>query len=240
MKHIIQFSGGCASAYVAYLVSLEFPLKDIILLRHNTFAECPDTERFINEVSELLHIPITEVNDGRSLWEVIYDNNMLPSDRFRFCTRILKQEPAEKFLSSITDDYILYNGFGVKEWRRVQRSLARAEALGRVVKSPLYDLKISDEFIRDTIKNHWRICLPDSYRYLSHNNCIPCFVSHSKSHFKSVAKYYPEEYEKAIKAEEHIGFQVFENISLRSLRSQAFSNLDLFDLQESIPCMCAL
>jgi 3'-phosphoadenosine 5'-phosphosulfate sulfotransferase (PAPS reductase)/FAD synthetase len=238
MKHIIQFSGGAASSFVAKYVADEYGRENCILLFNDTKAECKDSYRFRKQVSEYIGMEITEVSDGRDLWQVIEDNNCLPSDRFPFCTRILKQEPSEKFLKNFKEDYILYNGFGVEEWRRIQRSRARAESLNRVVKSPLYDLGISSDEIKRIIREDWKICLPEAYRYLSHNNCIPCFKA-GKGHFKAVAKYYPEEYQKAIEAEEKIGYTVFEDITLKQLRKQAFSNLDLFDVQESIPCMCA-
>jgi 3'-phosphoadenosine 5'-phosphosulfate sulfotransferase (PAPS reductase)/FAD synthetase len=239
MKHIIQFSGGCASTYTAYLVSKEQKKEDIILLFHDTKVECKDSYRFRRQVSEYLDIPITEVSDGRDLWEVIKDNNCLPSDRFPFCTRILKLEPAEKYLKTIQEPYILYNGFGKEEWRRIQKSLARAEGLNRVVKSPLYDLGISNDEVKRIIRDEWKICLPSAYKYLSHSNCIPCFKA-GKGHFKAIAKYYPEEFEKACKAEEEIGYTVFEDITLRQLREQVLSQLDLFSIEESIPCMCSV
>lgn len=239
MKHIVLFSGGANSSFVAKMIAEKFNKKDIIFLFNDTKAEHKDSYRFRRQVSEYIGIPITEVSDGRDLWQVIEDNNCLPSDRFPFCTRILKQEPTEKFLKTIKEPYILYNGFGREEWRRVQRSQARAESLGRVVQSPLYHSHISSDEVKNIIKNEWRICLPEPYKYLSHNNCIPCFKA-GKGHFKAIAKYYPEEYVKAIEMENLIGHTVFEDISLSLLREQTSSQLDLFSIEESIPCMCAV
>ena len=240
MKHIIQFSGGAASAYVAYLVVKEHGKENTILLFHDTKAEHKDSYRFRSQVSEFLGIPITECSDGRDLWEVIKDNNCLPSQFIPFCTRILKQEPAEKFLKLLCNDkYILYNGFGVEEFRRVQKVKARAELLNRVVKSPLFDLKIKNEEVKRIIKDEWKICLPDAYKYLQHNNCIPCFKA-GKSHFKAVWKYFPEEFNKAKEIEKHIGNTVFQEYSLQELEDQwENGQMEMFDIEESIPCMCA-
>ena len=239
MLGVVQFSGGAASSLVAEMVKKIHGKDNTRLVFHDTKAECFDSYRFRRQVSEYLDIPITEVSDGRSLWEIIRDNHMIPSDRFRFCTRILKQDPAEKYLATVKEPYVIYNGFGREEWRRIQKSLARAESLGRVVKRTLYDLGISNDEVKRIIRDDWKICLPEAYKYLSHNNCIPCFVSHNKGHFKAVAKYYPEEYEKAIAVEEEIDFQVFEDITLKQLREQTLSQMDLFDMEESIPCMCS-
>lgn len=239
MKHIIQFSGGAASAYAAYLVAKEHGKENTILLFHDTKAEHKDSYRFRSQVSEFLGIPITEYSDGRDLWEVIKDNNCLPSQFIPFCTRILKQEPAEKFLKNFNEEYILYNGFGVEEFRRVQKVKARAELLNRTVKSPLFELKIKSEEVKRIIKDEWKICLPEAYKYLQHNNCIPCFKA-GKSHFKAVWKYFPKEFNKAKEMEKLIGNTVFQEYSLEELEGQwENGQLEMFDIEESIPCMCA-
>jgi len=219
MKHIVQFSGGAASSYVAWMVAQKHP-HNTVLLFHDTKAEHPDAYRFREQVSDYIGIPITEYSDGRSLWEVIDDNKALPSYFMRFCTRILKQEPAEEFLQDMQEDYILYNGFGPDEGRRVQRATARAESLGRTVSSPLFDEQIHDGQVKNIIRNDWGICLPEPYQHLLHNNCIPCFLG-GKEHFRRVAKHYPEQFDRAIMKEDDIGYTVFKDCTLRELREEA-------------------
>ena len=204
MKHIVLFSGGAASSYVAWLVSQEQNKKDIILLHTPTYSEHPDADRFRTEVSNYLEIPITIHEDGRNIWELIDDNKCIPSNFIPFCTRILKLEQTEKFLRSIQEDYILYYGFGTNEWRRIQKSLARNEQLGRNVKFPLWEKRLSNESIREIIANEWMIELPITYKYLEHNNCLPCFKGGVR-HFYLIWKYYPHYFWKASEKEEAIG-----------------------------------
>lgn len=78
MKHIVLFSGGAASSYVAWLVSQKQKKEDIVLLHTPTFSEHPDADRFRNEVSEYIGIPITEHADGRNIWELIDDEKCIP------------------------------------------------------------------------------------------------------------------------------------------------------------------
>lgn len=137
IKHIVQFSGGAASAYVAWLVAQEFGKENTILLFHDTKAEHPDAERFRKQVSEFIGVPIIEVSDGRDLWEVIKDRHCLPSFHIPFCTDDLKMKPAETFYKELDKQgikYILYNGLGVEEISRVQRSIVRGEVVGRTVR----------------------------------------------------------------------------------------------------------
>jgi len=245
MKHIVKFSGGAASAYVAKLVIDEFGRDDTILLFHDTKVEHPDAYRFRKQVSEFLQMPITEVSDGRDLWQVIADNHCLPSNRIPFCTRILKQEPNVKFNKTLEQQgisFITYVGLGMEEWRRVQNIMARAEQDGLVVVCPLAIKNISDKEVKRIIRDEWKICLPQPYKYLKHNNCIPCFKG-GKSHFEKVCRYYPEAFEKAMFWEDNCGDVIFRDggLSLRQLKQKWDRQSSFMEVEESsIPCMCAV
>lgn len=240
MLHIVQFSGGAASAYVGWLVAKEHP-DNTILLFHDTKTEHEDADRFRRQVAEYIGLPITEVSDGRDLWQVIEDNGIFPDSFKGFCTRILKVEQKEKYCKSLTEPFILYNGFGPDEWRRVQRATIRNEVRGWVEKSPLFELGITNEQVKKIIRDEWKICLPQPYIYLNHNNCIPCFKA-SKGHFYKVWKHYPEQFQKAKEYEEKIGHTALSDISLAELERawQNSVNVEFDFAEESIPCMCAL
>ena len=241
MLHIVQFSGGAASALVAKMVADEYGKENTILLFHDTKAEHEDAYRFRRQVSKFVGIPITEVSDGRSLWEVIDDHHSLPSYHIPFCTDDLKLKQAEKYLKQFKpNEFILYNGFGPDEWQRIQRAVARAEAVNRTVKSPLFEKRISNA--KDIIRNKWRICLPEPYKYLKHNNCIPCFKA-GLGHFHKCWKYYPERFQMAIEKEKQIGHTVFQEGSLEEYariwkHNDRQMELDFGD--DGVPCMCAL
>jgi hypothetical protein len=242
--HVVQFSGGAASAYVAWLVANEMGRKNTVLLFHNTKAEHPDAARFRLQVSEFVGVPITEVSDGRDLWEVIADNHCLPSNRIPFCTRILKAEPAQKYYKTLKDqgiDFVLYNGLGMEEWRRVQRSIARSIQDGHKLRCLLMERDISDKEVKRAIRDDWKICLPEPYKHLSHNNCIPCFKA-GKLHFEKVARNYPAEFEKACQVEDTLGQTVFaDGITLRQRKANWDQQSSFIELEEeSIPCLCAI
>lgn len=242
MKHIVLFSGGAASSYVAYLVAQEH--KDTILLHTPTFSEHRDADRFRCQVARYIGLPITVWGDGRDIWELIDDNNCLPSQFIPFCTRILKQEAAEEYYKTLNDDYTLYLGYGMNEWRRIQKQTARFEQMGRKAKYPLFEKRISDEEIKRIIQEEWKIKLPEPYKYLKHNNCIPCFKAGTKE-WKNYWRYYPEQFRKAVEKEKELGYTVFKGISLEELadiwqhnREYECKQLTLFE--DSIPCTCAL
>ncbi len=238
MKHIVLFSGGAASAYVAWMVRQKEKREDIILLHTPTYSEHPDADRFRQQFADYLGLPITVQADGHNIWNLMDRDHCLPSDRIPFCSRILKTEQAYKFYKTMTEDFIVYYGFGPEEWPRAQKATARM--LPIKTKYPLLDELILDKQVKGFIKNDLKICLPEPYKYLGHNNCLPCFKGGQK-HFYQIWKHYPEYFEKAEKAEYNIGHSVFKGVTLTELRQSWASQIPLFeDTEDMTPCMCAL
>jgi hypothetical protein len=244
MKHIVLFSGGCGSAYTAYLISKQYNKKDIILLHTSTFAEHPDTKRFMNEISKFLKIPITYFNDGRSLWELIDEYKAIPNQQLPFCTLQLKQRQTKKYCNKLKKekiDFILYFGYGIEEYRRMQLQFVKFKKIGIKVGYPLIENKIKSQDIKKIIINNWKICLPITYKILKHNNCLPCFKG-GKNHFYKIWKYFIDYYMKAENAEKQIGYTVFKDTTLEKLR-KSFENQLEFDFDDKIDsrdCLCVL
>lgn len=242
MKHIVLYSGGANSAYTAYLVNEKYH-NDTILLHTPTYSEHPDADRFRRQFADYLGLPITVQADGRDIWQLIKSEHCLPSNRIPFCSRILKTEQSSKFYKSMTEDFIVYFGYDGLEWRRAQRSTARLQLTEIKSAYPLIENNISGQQAKNFIRNELKICLPEPYLYLSHNNCLPCFKG-GKKHFYQVWKHYPEYYEKAEKAEkaeDSIGYQVFPPKTLKELRHEWESQIPMFPDEEDLrPCMCAI
>ena len=244
MKHVVLFSGGASSAYVAYLVLQKEEKKDVVLLHTPVYSENHDADIFRHAVARHLGLPITEWGDGRNIWEIIDDNHCLPSQFIPFCTQQLKMKMKEqyfKYLRDIGEEWIEYVGYGAEEWRRVQKSWARAEHAGRKVSFPVFDAKIESDEIKRIINEDWGIPLPKAYEDLSHNNCIPCFKA-GKASWKIYWEKYNEQFELAKQYEKKIGHTVFKDKSLLELEDIWAHNKDIEDnqvkMQDLIPCEC--
>lgn len=240
MKHIVMFSGGASSSYLAWLVANEYRRENVILLHTPTFAESPDADRFRNEVAEYIGLPITEQAHGMSLWELIEDQNCLPSFHIPFCTTQLKIKQSRIFFKSLKEPFVVYFGYGADEWRRVQKQQTRFETEGVQSKYLIYERGITNDEIKRIIRDEWKICLPETYRYLQHNNCIPCFKG-GKSHFEKVARYYPDEFKKAMELERRIGHTVFKDCTLEEIWEkvqQSKNQICFLEEDDQIPCMC--
>lgn len=246
MKHVVLFSGGAASSYVAYLLKQDNTIdnRDIVLLHTPTLSECEDSEKFRLKVARYLKLPMTVWGRGEDIWDCIERNGAIPGQFLPFCTNQLKQQMKEQYfhyLKQCGESWIEYVGYGPDEWKRVQKSLARNAALGREVRFPLFDRKISSEECKRIIRDEWEIELPSAYQSLKHNNCIPCFKG-GKDYWRAVWANYPEQYQRAAEAEEKYGYTVFSDVSLKELEKNFQNDKEWEDMQLSlsdvIPCDC--
>lgn len=246
MKHVVLFSGGAASSYVAYLLKQdeEIDNNDIVLLHTPTLSECEDSKKFRLKVARYLRLPITVWGRGEDIWDCIERNGAIPGQFLPFCTEQLKQQMKEqyyKYLKRCGEDWIEYVGYGPDEWKRVQKSISRNAAMGRKVRFPLFERRISSEECKRIIRDEWKIELPSSYKFLKHNNCIPCFKG-GKDYWYAVWKNYPDQYHKAAEKEEEIGYTVFRDVSLKELEKKFQNDKEWEDMQmnlsDFIPCDC--
>ena len=246
MKHVVLFSGGAASSYVAYLLKQDINIeeKDIVLLHTPTLSECEDSEKFRLKVARYLKLPMTVWGRGEDIWECIDRNGTLPGHFIPFCTSQLKQEMKEqyfRYLKRCGEEWIEYVGYGPDEWRRVQKSFARNEAMGRKIQFPLFEKNITGGECKRIISEEWGIRLPSAYKVLKHNNCIPCFKG-GRDYWFLIWKYYPAEYNKAMEKEERYGYTVFRDETLSELAVTYKNKKNMEDRQISlydfIPCEC--
>lgn len=186
-------------------------------------------------------MPITEWGLGLDIWELIDKNNCIPGQFIPFCTQQLKQKMKEEYYRTLTDDFIEYVGYGVEEWKRVQKSIARNEAMGRKVAFPIFEQKIPGEEIKRIITEEWGCTLPKAYEDLNHNNCIPCFKA-GKATWHVYWEKYHEAFVKAMEYEDKIGYTVFKDKSLRELDEIWKNDKEWkerqYSLEDMIPCEC--
>jgi hypothetical protein len=242
MKHIVMFSGGAASSVVAEMVAKRYP-GDTILLHTPTGAEHPDADRFRAQVAEYIGLPITIEAAKKTLWEMVESNKQIPNDSLPYCTDRLKLKPQERFLKRLemsNKEFTIYVGFGADEWKRMQNSWAWNESKGRKVVFPLLDARLTGDGCKRIIREEWKICLPEPYLYLSHNNCIPCYKG-GRGHWYKVWKHYPEQFWRAARAEDRASNTVFDGVTLYELAAKWEKEPEQTELfADNIPCMCAI
>jgi len=168
IRHICGLSGGKDSAALAIYLRDKVPEMEYFFC--DTGYELPEVYEFLNRLEAFLGKPIARLDNGGRTFEhylVIY-NNFLPSPASRWCTRHLKLEPMEKFISQ--DQAINYVAIRADENRE-----------GYTSKKP--NITSCFPFIEDglTLNDIHKILdstslgLPKYYEWRSRSGCFFCF-----------------------------------------------------------------
>jgi hypothetical protein len=165
MRNIVALSGGESSAAVAVLCK---DLPDLILYFNDTKWEHPDLYRYLDDLSKYLGIRITEDSDGRTIEQLALENHIVPSNRFPYCSRILKGERMKAFAKPGDQ---LYFGIGTHEIHRAGRIRAIYSPMGINTHFPLIEKHMDAEDAKN-IMAKTGIKRPALYSFgFEHNNC---------------------------------------------------------------------
>jgi hypothetical protein len=127
MKHVVMFSGGEGSALCALRVVERHGAANVTLLFTDTKVEDPDLYRFRDEVAAHLGCPLMILADGRTIWDVFRDERFLGNSRVDPCSKILKRQLADRWISEhFTPDAVtVYVGIDWTEEHRFTRMRER-------------------------------------------------------------------------------------------------------------------
>ena len=171
---IVNVSGGVPSAVALERAVLRFGSERTVGVFADVKIEDPDLYRFLDDVEEHLGFTITRIAEGRTPWDVFFDEKMMGSNRADLCSRILKREFIDKWIIDqgyTPDNAVRAFGFGLKEVGRADD--IRAIVAPFPVWTPLHDKPFMTscecvEYVRDV----WDVDPPDLYdQGFPHNNC---------------------------------------------------------------------
>lgn len=114
IRHILSLSGGKDSAALA--VYMRDRVSEMEYIFHDTGHELPETYEYLARLEAYLGKPVQPTRPDYTFdkWLQIY-GGMIPSGRRRWCTRMLKLKPFEKFVGE--DKVINYVGLRADEDR---------------------------------------------------------------------------------------------------------------------------
>ena len=171
---VVNVSGGAPSAIALDRAIQAFGKSRTIGVFADVKIEDPDLYRFLDDVECYLEFPITRIAEGRTPWEVFFDESMMGNNRADLCSRILKREFIDKWI--VEQGYKPENtvrafGYGPKE-------IVRSDNIKRAVAPypvwlPLHERPyLSPCDCVDYVRNVWQIDPPDLYdQGFPHNNC---------------------------------------------------------------------
>jgi hypothetical protein len=114
---VVMYSSGLSS-FAAALRARDAH-EGVRLLFCDTKAEDTDNYRFLRESVTAIGLPLVTVADGRTPWEVAHAEHMIPNTRAKICSRVLKHEPAKKWLDANALDALIVLGIGWSETHRL-------------------------------------------------------------------------------------------------------------------------
>lgn len=175
-KHfcVVNVSGGVPSAIALERAIQAFGRERTVGVFADVKIEDPDLYRFLEDVEVYLGFKLTRIAEGRTPWEVFFDEGMMGSNRADLCSRILKREFIDKWLMSngyTPENTVRAFGFGVKEQSRsdkIKRAVAPYDVWLPLHDSPLLGACDCIEYVRSV----WDVDPPDLYdQGFPHNNC---------------------------------------------------------------------
>ncbi|MEV4806848.1 hypothetical protein AB0K18_43210 [Nonomuraea sp. NPDC049421] len=214
-KHVIQMSGGAGSFLAAERVKAQHGTHDMVLLFADTGTEDPDLYRFLDDACAHLGVPLTVVKDGRTPWQVFFDEHFLGNSRLAPCSKRLKQIPCRKWLEAHCDPATttVYVGIDASEKRRLPGVIKGWE--GWRVEFPMCDEPhLTKAEMLDELRK-LDIAVPLLYRVgLEHNNCAGLCVRAGQRQWLLTLQAFPDRYAFAERQEQEFRAQFGRDVAI--------------------------
>jgi hypothetical protein len=262
--HVIMFSGGASSSYVAKWVVDKYGKENTVLFFTDTLWEDEDNYRFLEECANYIGIDITRRVDGRTPEGVFFEKKFLGNARFAQCSEELKVKQTLIYIEEVrTEGYepILYFGIGPHEKHRSESLIRHYHhfPLEPVeCRFPLIDSITGEPKTRDIIEHEWGIELPRMYKLgFHHANCSGRCVRAGMHHYANLYLVWPERYKDQEAMEERFRSEFNMDVSmmkkngkpysLKKHREEVLEKITRKELKEyaktkdleNIPCFCS-
>lgn len=168
VRHILSLSGGKDSSALAVFMKDKVPEMEYVFC--DTGDELQETYEYLDKLEFFLGKKITRINSDRPFkhYLALY-NGVLPDARTRWCTRMLKIKPYEKFIGN--DRVISYVGIRADEPYRTGY-IATSDRVKAVYPFVENNIRKDDVF---KILEDSGVGVPSYYKWRSRSGCFFCF-----------------------------------------------------------------
>lgn len=197
-RHVLGLSGGKDSAALAVYLKDQYPEvhERVEYFFSDTGAELKEAYEFLDKLEAYLGKEIIRLSSEREFehWLKI-NNGLLPSPQIRWCTKLMKIKPFERFVGD--DPVISYVGIRGDEFREAY--ISQKETIKAVF--PF----IEDGLVRDDIFQLLEdtVGIPEYYQWRSRSGCFFCFFQR-QDEWLGLKRNHPELFEKAKEIENRI------------------------------------
>ena len=210
IRHIISISGGKDSTALALYMRQNFPEIPAEYVFCDTGCELPETYEYLERLEALLGVEVQRLNalddlkvarkPGRNPFDVYLNElygGFLPNPRSRWCTRVLKIQPFERFVGD--GQAFSYIGIRGDEDREGYQSKKPPVISQRPNILPVYPFKDAGMILEDIkrILTESGIGLPGYYRWRSRSGCYFCFYQ-QVGEWQNLKEVHPDLFEKAM------------------------------------------
>lgn len=244
IRHIVNVSGGKDSAALAVYLRQQYPEIPTEYVFCDTGCELPETYEYLRNLGIILGKPIIRLTaldllvvrkkPGRNpfdWWLNQVYNGYLPSPRSRWCTRVLKIEPLERFVGQ--QKVFSYIGIRADEDREGYKPKKPPKFSNRPNIIPVYPFK-DDKLKLADIKRILAECglgIPEYYKWRSRSGCYFCFYQQI-GEWQGLLEKHPDLFEKAKQYETKRNGKQFTWVDGRPL-----ANIEKIGERRSIPSM---
>jgi hypothetical protein len=197
-RHVLGLSGGKDSAALAiYLKEHQEEIHEKIeYFFTDTGAELKEVYDFLNKLEAFLGKEIIRLSSGKPFghWLKVH-NGYLPSPNQRWCTRVMKLKPFEKFVGD--DPVVTY--VGIRDDENREGYISQKPTIKAVF--PF----IEDGLVRDDIFRllEESVGVPEYYQWRSRSGCYFCFFQR-QDEWLGLKRKHPKLFEKAREFENRV------------------------------------
>lgn len=192
-RHILSLSGGKDSTALALYMRDKVPNMEYVFC--DTGEELQETYDYLLKIEAHLGKEITRLNPDRPFnhYLDVY-RGVLPDPRTRWCTRMLKLRPFEKYVGD--DPVVLYVGIRADEPHRTGYVSTKSNIESRF---PFVEDGLRVEDIKRILEDSG-LDLPDYYKWRSRSGCYFCFFQQRRE-WVGLLETHPKLFEKAMEYE---------------------------------------
>ncbi|MEU1883480.1 hypothetical protein ABZ470_39755 [Streptosporangium sp. NPDC020072] len=201
--HVIQMSGGIGSFWAAKRVVAQHGAANTVALFADTLVEHPSLYTFLDDACAHLGVELVVVADGRTPFEVFFDEHFLGNSRLAPCSKRLKQIPCRRWLETNCDpaSTVVYVGIDADEPQRLPGVVKGWD--GWNVQFPMSE---EPHWAKEQMLDECRalgITVPLLYELgYPHNNCSGLCVRAGQRQWLLTLQLFPDEYAEAEREEQ--------------------------------------
>ena len=199
VRHILGLSGGKDSTALAIYMRDRVPEMEYFFC--DTGAELPETYEYLAKLEVYLGKKIVRLSSDRTFdhWLKVY-RGTLPSPQMRWCTKVLKIEPLEKWIG--TDKAISYVGLRADEASRKGYMSTKQNMMSVF---PFIDDGLELRDIENLLIESG-LGKPSYYEWRSRSGCYFCFYQRKKE-WIGLSEKHPDLFSAAIDYENKLGHE---------------------------------